>query len=362
MLNGSIVSFSSSSSLGSVAHTGSNESQTEEFQAILERRGAERAQQYAQTDPNLSKSKTNKDGVYSFNLSEQGKRIIECAKKHTDSIIIKVGSSAMTNPDGTVNKGNVGKIADKIKHYQEQGKRVSLVASGAVAVGRSEDEALGRVLKKDMTISQKMDAAGLGQITLSTEIHNIFKSRGLKTRQRLVQPDTLFGNTEKEKNLKGAQQQADSVKAVVIYNANDSADASQLLGGDNDGLAVGLAGILGINTVALISDVDGYYTGKPVSGDPSRARVPVITDQTIEGYRSGAGGSGSEAGTGGMESKLTSAAELAFPKDVVVVLTSSISPHLFSQDDKTPATWFVPGSILQATSQSESLRGYNIAA
>ena len=50
-------------------------------------------------------------------------------------IVIKIGSSSITNEQGEIDQPNLEKLADEIIQLKEAGHEVVLVSSGAVAAG-----------------------------------------------------------------------------------------------------------------------------------------------------------------------------------------------------------------------------------
>ena len=55
--------------------------------------------------------------------------------KDAKTVVIKVGTSVVSRPDGTVAIGRIASVVEQIAQLRLQGKRVVLVASGAIGVG-----------------------------------------------------------------------------------------------------------------------------------------------------------------------------------------------------------------------------------
>jgi glutamate 5-kinase len=105
--------------------------------------------------------------------------------------------------------------------------------------------------------------------------------------------------------------------------------------GDNDRLAALVSHLVHADAMALLTDVDGLYTGPP--NRPGSRRIPEVRGpKDLEGIDVTARGSG--VGTGGMVTKLESVA-IATASGVPVVLTSTaqVAPALDGED---VGTWF----------------------
>ena len=104
---------------------------------------------------------------------------------------------------------------------------------------------------------------------------------------------------------------------VPVVNVNDAAATTEIRFGDNDRLSARVAVMALAETLVLLSDVDGLYTGDP-RRDPEARHLPVV-DAITPAIEAMAGGTGSLVGTGGMVSKLI-AARIANAAGCAVVL------------------------------------------
>ena len=55
--------------------------------------------------------------------------------KDAKTIVVKVGTSVVTRPDGSLAIGRIASVVEQIAALHAAGKRVVLVASGAIGVG-----------------------------------------------------------------------------------------------------------------------------------------------------------------------------------------------------------------------------------
>ena len=95
---------------------------------------------------------------------------------------------------------------------------------------------------------------------------------------------------------------------IPIVNENDTISTFELddVVGDNDTLSAIVTALTGADLLILLSDIDGLYTDDPRKNPDAEfiEKVECLTDELIS---MGKGTTGSNVGTGGMETKLTAA-------------------------------------------------------
>src|SRR5580700_6381815 len=101
---------------------------------------------------------------------------------HLNRIVIKVGSSTITGPDGDLDHARIADIAGQIAQQRKLGRDVVLVTSGAVSAGRG---ALG-MEGRPRTIPQKQAAAAIGQGRLMHSYAEAFAAHNLVVAQVLL--------------------------------------------------------------------------------------------------------------------------------------------------------------------------------
>ena len=52
--------------------------------------------------------------------------------------VVKVGTSVLTGPDGTLDPARIGHLAEQISAVMDRGRKVALVSSGAVGAGMGQ--------------------------------------------------------------------------------------------------------------------------------------------------------------------------------------------------------------------------------
>src|SRR5256885_13387627 len=78
------------------------------------------------------------------------------------SVVIKVGTTALTTPTGVFDAGRLAVLADAIEGRMEAGSDVVIVSSGSIAAGI---EPL-RLTKRPTDLATKQAAASVGQVAL----------------------------------------------------------------------------------------------------------------------------------------------------------------------------------------------------
>ena len=90
--------------------------------------------------------------------------------KNSQKIVIKLGSSLLTNKRGGVNKAVLRNVVKDIVWLLKAKKEVVVVSSGAISLGRGKLN-----LKDDLTLNESQAVAARGQIELMTAWKNEFK-------------------------------------------------------------------------------------------------------------------------------------------------------------------------------------------
>ena len=88
----------------------------------------------------------------------------------SNKIVIKIGSSLLTNKRGGVNKTVLKNVVKDIVWLLNSRKEVIVVSSGAISLGRGKLN-----LKHDLTLNESQAVAARGQIELMTAWKNEFK-------------------------------------------------------------------------------------------------------------------------------------------------------------------------------------------
>ena len=89
--------------------------------------------------------------------------------------VVKVGTSVLTGPDGTLDPARIGHLAEQISAVTDTGRRVALVSSGAIGAG------MGRLgLNKRPTDLRHLQAcAAIGQSFLMRAYQECLEKHGV---------------------------------------------------------------------------------------------------------------------------------------------------------------------------------------
>ena len=235
----------------------------------------------------------------------------ECRQGLRDArrIVIKLGTSTVTEPNGELCEKRVVPIVRGIAELLGEGRQVVLVTSGAVGLGRWQ-LGLHAARLKDMAVKQACAAAGQG--LLMAAYKRIFDEHSVKVAQVLLTEED-FSNWRRYSNLRRTMEKLIGFGAVPIVNENDTVSTAELeekgtgrraAFSDNDRLAALAMSGLEADALVLLTNVAGVLRTKAGATDVL-SFVPKIT-QEVRALASGP----SLSGRGGMTTKLE-AAEIA---------------------------------------------------
>jgi glutamate 5-kinase len=237
-------------------------------------------------------------------------------------VVIKLGTRLLTKEDGAVASPRLGKIVSQCAHLvQEEGKKVILVSSGAVGLGRIS---LG--IEKLSDVSAKQACAAVGQGLLMQRYQRSFARHGLMTAQLLVTADD-FSDRRRYLNLRDTFERLLSYKVIPIVNENDSVSTMELQEdsrthsfGDNDLLSALVASKLGADLLLILTDVDGIYDSNPKTNPDAK---PIGELDDFDDLKKLELKGQSAYGRGGVTSKIE-AARLASLSGVSTVIASGL--------------------------------------
>jgi glutamate 5-kinase len=267
------------------------------------------------------------------------------ARRLTDAkrVVVKVGSSLLVDSDkGRLNRAWLESLAADVAASRRRGQEVILVSSGAIALGRRH---LGLGTGK-LKLEESQAAAAVGQIRLAHAYKELLDLHEITVAQILL----TLGDTEQRRrylNARGTLNTLLSLGAVPVINENDTVATAEIRYGDNDRLAARVAQMVGADCLVLLSDVDGLYTANPHIDPDAQfiARVLEITP-AIEAM---AGGSGSDMGSGGMQTKIAAAKIAVAAGCHLCIALGSVEHPLQRIADGQRCTWFMPSSTPVAT-------------
>jgi glutamate 5-kinase len=229
------------------------------------------------------------------------------------SIVVKVGTTALTDASGLFDTDRLAALADAIEARMASGTDVVIVSSGAIAAGI---EPLG-LPRRPTDLATKQAAASVGQVALVNAWSAAFGRYGRTVGQVLL---TAYDISQRVQHTNAARtlDRLRALNAVAIVNENDTVATNEIRFGDNDRLSALVAHLVGADALVLLSDIDGLYDADPHKGG-ARFIAEVAGPEDLAGV---VAGQGSRLGTGGMASKLSSAL-LAADAGVPVLLAAA---------------------------------------
>src|SRR3972149_8235768 len=220
--------------------------------------------------------------------------------KKVKRIVIKVGSSTVTESTGRLDHANLSRLVDQAAGLWKDGIDCVIVTSGAIAAGVEQ-----LALKKRPTdIAKLQAAAAVGQGLLVHEYSRLFQKYGIQVAQILL---TQFDMAHRELylNARRALDQLLLMRAVPIVNENDTTTGAEVKFGDNDMLSALVAILIDADLLVLLSDIDGLYHGDPRK-EKKAEKISFVEEITPE-IEVLAEGIGSRFGSGGMITKINAA-------------------------------------------------------
>jgi glutamate 5-kinase len=219
-------------------------------------------------------------------------------------IIIKVGSSLVTNDGRGLDHAAIARWASQIAALRALGKDVVLVSSGAIAEGMLR---LG-FESRPTDIHELQACAAVGQMGLAQIYESSFRAHGLGTAQVLLTHADL-ADRERYLNARSTLTTLLRLKVVPIINENDTVVTDEIKFGDNDTLGALVANLIEADALVILTDQHGLFSADPRK-DPNAVLIAEgkAGDPALEAM---AGGAGSSIGRGGMLTKILAAKRAA---------------------------------------------------
>ncbi len=219
-------------------------------------------------------------------------------------IVVKVGSSLVTNQGEGLDFSALNNWADQIGVLRKSGYEIVLVSSGAIAEGMQR---LGWK-RRPSAVHELQAAAAVGQMGLVQAYERIFREFGLHAAQVLLTHADL-ADRERYLNARSTLRTLLSLGVIPIINENDTVVTDEIKVGDNDTLGALVTNLIEADALIILTDQDGLYTADPRK-DASASLISQAQagDARLEAM---AGGAGSHIGRGGMITKVLAAKRAA---------------------------------------------------
>ena len=243
--------------------------------------------------------------------------------ENIQKIVVKVGTSTLTNEDGSLNIEKIKKIVSELSNLSDKGYDVVLVTSGAVGAGMGKLN----MTERPKTLSEKQALASVGQVALTHLYQLLFQEYGKIIGQILLTRGD-FSDRRRYLNARNVCNTLLKNKIIPVINENDAVVSNELKVGDNDTLSALVSGLIDADLLIILSDVQGLYNKNPQKYED--ANLIEIVGKIDDDIKKTADGEGSKFGTGGMITKII-AAEMATKIGTNMVIASGDDPKNISR-------------------------------
>jgi glutamate 5-kinase len=245
------------------------------------------------------------------------------ALKNAGRIVVKAGSKVLVQNSGRPDRHQLKKLVDELSEFQNNGREVAFVSSGAVGAGL---EALGMKTRPKAMPDLQM-AAAVGQIRLMSVYDELFGQNRCRIGQVLLTHDALK-HRQRHLNARNTLLNLIANRIIPIINENDAISTEEIKFGDNDVLAALVAILIDAEALVLLSSTDGLRNGDE--------RVSFI-EEVDDGVLDLVADKQDHLSTGGMASKLKSA-QIAAHNGIPVVIANGrkagVLSRIFNGEDE----------------------------
>ena len=214
-------------------------------------------------------------------------------------ILLKIGSNTLTKETNHISRGKIEDIGIQIAALNDEYEFI-IVSSGAIAAAKQ----FVKLESQDKDVFVKQALASIGQPHLMRIYHENFSDLGLLISQCLLS----YSDFEKEQskiNIVNTINVLVKNSYIPIINENDTVATDEIQFGDNDKLAALTAVLLNVDILIIATNTNGIYTKSTIHNEFPKT-IELVTDLSI--LENEIGDSKSSHGSGGMQSKIDSAA------------------------------------------------------
>lgn len=219
-------------------------------------------------------------------------------------VIIKIGSSVLTDNNGSLSESVFEKLAFEISKIRDKNIEVIVVSSGAIASGMKK---LG-LTRRPEEISMKQAIAASGQSTLMWHYEKAFSAFNQNVAQILL---TLDGLSDRKRYLNARKTLITllGMGIIPIVNENDTVAVEEIMLGDNDNLAAHITSLIEADLLIMLTDIEGLYSKDPRNNED--AEFISLIESIGEEIENTAGDTFGRATIGGMKTKIEAAKKAA---------------------------------------------------
>ena len=219
-------------------------------------------------------------------------------------IVVKVGSSLVTNEGRGLDEGAIGEWCRQLAALVRDGREVVMVSSGAIAEGMKR---LGWKTRPH-EVHELQAAAAVGQMGLAQMYETKLRENRIGSAQVLLTHADL-ADRKRYLNARSTLVTLLRLGVVPVINENDTVVNDEIKFGDNDTLGALVANLVEADALVILTDQRGLYSADPRK-DPDAKFIheAAAGDPALEAM---AGGAGSSIGKGGMITKILAAKRAA---------------------------------------------------
>ncbi len=183
---------------------------------------------------------------------------MEQSEKNYKRIVVKIGSSLFCRSNNEIDTAIFDNIVSQVTSLAREGKEVTVVSSGAIALGM---QILG-LKDRPKELENLQAAAAVGQNELMNTYGRSLRTRGYRAAQILLTSED-FADRRRYLNAKNTllallRYRKKDIKTVIpIINENDTVSTNEIKFGDNDRLSAQVAALISADLLVILSDVDG---------------------------------------------------------------------------------------------------------
>jgi glutamate 5-kinase len=219
-------------------------------------------------------------------------------------IVVKVGSSLVTNEGRGVDADAVGDWCRQMALLAQDGREVVMVSSGAIAEGMKR---LGWTTRPK-ALPELQAAAAVGQMGLAQVYERKLSEFGVGSAQVLLTHADL-ADRERYLNARSTLLTLLNLRVIPVINENDTVVNDEIKFGDNDTLGALVANLIEADALVILTDQAGLFSADPRRDSTAELiRLAEAGDPKLEEM---AGGAGSSLGRGGMLTKVLAAKRAA---------------------------------------------------
>ncbi|MGM8871639.1 glutamate 5-kinase [Psychrobacter sp. 2Y5] len=248
--------------------------------------------------------------------TEEARFIEQSRNFDIQRVIVKIGSSLLTNNGRGLDRTAIYGWAKQIAKLHNQGMEVLLVSSGAVAEGVVRMNLEERP-KKLMALQA---CASIGQMGLIETWWSALIQHGVQSAQLLLTHDDL-SNRSRYLNTGGALTQLLEWRVLPVINENDTITIDEIKFGDNDTLGAMSATLVNADLYIILTDQEGVFTDNPRDNPDAQM---IRQERAMADYLFDIAGDGGKLGRGGMLTKIRAGRLAAMGGCPTVIVSGAI--------------------------------------